>query len=264
MNKLIIFLILLLVSLESFSQDAITRIKESGYLNVGILDESAYPFVYFNKDGNMEGFEVIRARQLADHLGADARFIHYSNINSIKKALENREIDISFHKRFRTLSDGLESFLTLPIAEIEMVLIVNRLAFSRLKLYPELKQRFIDGDFRVFTVNYENFIGSFSKEFPALPFGLKENEKKLLDSVYTGKSTGIYLDEASVKLFIRENPSSGITLRYLPLGVTQEVVGLISWKESFFRDWINIAIEGWGGPKDMNEILSILKGDIYE
>ncbi|MBI9097572.1 MAG: transporter substrate-binding domain-containing protein [Spirochaetaceae bacterium] len=265
MNKRFFVFFLLFISYQSlFSQDAFERIRESGYLKVGILHEPVYPFIYYDQNGDLSGFEIIRSRGIASFLGVDVQFKRYSHMDEIKIALNNGEIDISFHKRFRTLSDGLECFLTLPLAELDMALVINRKAYAALKGHPNKKQSFLDGDFDAATMDQESFLRSFTKEFPHLNLAGSEKADVLWNDIITGREVAVYVDESRAISLFNENPVLGLTLIYLPLGISQEVVGLISWRESFFRDWVNIVIEGWGEPRNMQEILEIIEGETYE
>lgn len=265
MNKKVLLLVVLLLSLSNiYSQNVLEDIKDRGVLRVGVLDKDVYPFVYREKDGSWVGFEIVRAMDIASKLGVKSEFVTYNSIDEVKVALNGGEIDIFFHKRFKTLSDGLDTLITKPLASLEMVLIINRREFAGLKLHPNLKKSFLQGDIPVSTRDEESFLGSFYKEFPNLTLNNKSMDMGLWDGVKKGTEISIYQDEASVKTVLSESPELGLNLAYLPLEVTQEIVALVSWKESFFLDWVNIAIEGWGDPKNMSEVIKISEGERNE
>lgn len=260
----ILFLLLISISIHIYSQNTLTNIKERGVLNVGVLDKDAKPFLYRSSSGEWTGFEIIRAKDIAGKLGVDISITPYRDVDNAKSALNSGSIDIFFHKRFKTLSDGLDTLISKPLASMEMVLVVNRREFAALKQHPDLKKSFLDGSIPVSTRGEESFWGSFYKGFYPLKIDNTYDEESLWTYVISGSEIAIYEDEATVKELFNNRPELGIELSYLPLGITQEVVALISWKESFFLDWINIAIEGWGEPKSMMEVTKISKGESNE
>lgn len=245
------------------AQNALERIERSGVFNLGVLDRPAAPFV-LAADHNWQGYEILRARQLAALLNAELHIRPYSSPEEAKQALNRAEIDLFFHKRFKTLGDGMTNFLTAPVARLQMVLVVNRRAFSALKLRPEIAARFLEGAFETAVPDEEASRNSFRREFPDNPSRLGPSAEQIWEDLKKGEIIGAYMDEARASRYFAETPSAGIALKYIPLGRSQEIIGLVSWKEDFFLEWLNIAIDGWTVPNNLSELETLLEGETHD
>lgn len=101
------------------SSKRIETIQERGVLRVG-YNANARPFTYFNKQGDLVGFDVEMANLLARDLGCTLEFIpiRYDNIN---EALNLEVIDIMMAGISKTVDritmlDFTESYMTLTLA----------------------------------------------------------------------------------------------------------------------------------------------------
>ena len=101
-KKMIIVFGLCLVLLISFAgctgpnteDPTIKRIKEAGVLKVGTCTPFE-PMEYLNESGNIVGFDIDLANEIAAHLGVKAEFKDYPTLfDDISVPLENGEVDM--------------------------------------------------------------------------------------------------------------------------------------------------------------------------
>jgi polar amino acid transport system substrate-binding protein len=76
------------------SSDAtLDRVLEAGVLRVG-MDASFPPFEYVDEEGNLVGFDVDLARNVADHLGVEVEFVANLPYDGLYDALTTRRVDV--------------------------------------------------------------------------------------------------------------------------------------------------------------------------
>lgn len=255
MNRQLILILALSLTFNSYSQNALERIKEKRVLNIGILETGIEP---------LNSYEEIRGRDLALLLEVDYKFTTYKSINSLKRALSSNDIDIALFNRYKTLSDSLNTSISHPIAEVKMVLLTNRLNYSGKRLDPGVLEQLEGNKLEINTLNQESFINTFNRENSGIDLINSYPHEILIEKLIKGEILSVYIDEFRAKEIFKDNPELGIDLIYTPLLESQEIVALLSWKESFFLDWINIAIEGWGEPADMKRIIEVTEGEYNE
>jgi ABC-type amino acid transport substrate-binding protein len=80
------------VSGEDLSRPTLDRIRERGFIRVGQL-MGMLPFAYSNGDGELVGFDVAMAHELADELGVDLEFVPLAR-DHLAIALDSGQCDV--------------------------------------------------------------------------------------------------------------------------------------------------------------------------
>lgn len=75
------------------TSDALDRVLESGLLRVG-MDASFPPFEYVGEEGNLVGFDVDLAREVARRLGVEVRFTASLPYDGLYDALTAGQVDV--------------------------------------------------------------------------------------------------------------------------------------------------------------------------
>lgn len=74
-------------------QDALQRILESGKMRIG-MDASFPPFEYVDAEGNLVGFDVDLAREIAAYLGVQPDFVANLPYDGLYDALTAEQVDV--------------------------------------------------------------------------------------------------------------------------------------------------------------------------
>ncbi len=77
----------------SRSPDGLDRVLESGLLRVG-MDASFPPFEYVDEEGNLVGYDVDLAREIAERLGVEPQFIANLPYDGLYEALDAGRVDV--------------------------------------------------------------------------------------------------------------------------------------------------------------------------
>ncbi|HEY76189.1 MAG TPA: amino acid ABC transporter substrate-binding protein [Thermoflexia bacterium] len=91
-RSLIAVLVLLLATCRP-SPDALDRVLETGVLRVG-MDASYPPFEYIDGEGNLVGFDVDLAREIATRLGVEPRFVANLPYDGLYDSLTAEQVDV--------------------------------------------------------------------------------------------------------------------------------------------------------------------------
>lgn len=107
----IVLLCILLTLSPIISAKTMEDIKERGYLIVGVKADYQ-PYGYEDADGNLTGLEISLARDIADRLGVDIKFIRVKSSNRMRFITQG-QVDLLI----ATLSDRLERRRVVNIVE---------------------------------------------------------------------------------------------------------------------------------------------------
>lgn len=90
-----LLILVLLTSLSSCrsAPDALDRVMETGTLRVG-MDASFPPFEYVDETGNLVGFDVDLAQEIASQIGVEARFVANLPYDGLYDALTAEQVDV--------------------------------------------------------------------------------------------------------------------------------------------------------------------------
>lgn len=118
----IVLLLTALASSSSLHADALEDILKSGALRVGI---SLYePWVVQNKNGDLDGFEVQIAKQLANDLGVTPKFV-LIDWKNLLTSLNEKEIDVIIAGMAITPERALQANFTIPYADSGISIAAN-------------------------------------------------------------------------------------------------------------------------------------------
>ena len=123
---------------SSGARDQLSHIKSMGNLRVG-YNASVMPFVYWNDQHQLAGFDVAFIYTLAHILDVTVEFIPYE-WKSLEADLENKLFDIAIGAIFMTESRLVNAMMSKPYLSTSLVLIAPRDNQSDFTDYEQLQQ----------------------------------------------------------------------------------------------------------------------------
>ncbi len=114
-------------------ESLLDRIRRRGKIRVGV-DADALPFSYFNKDGQLVGFDIEMAHQLAMDLGVEIQFALYDS-ETLAEQMDAGLFDIVMAGLEGTVERAAELMLTEPYMDVTLAVVVpdyRRREFQRL------------------------------------------------------------------------------------------------------------------------------------
>ena len=155
-----ILAVLLTLFVQVASADVLNNILEKGTLRVGVALFT--PHTMQDKSGELSGFEIEVARNMAQDLGASAEFKVY-NWEDIIKALQDDEIDIILGGMAITPERALKISFTQPYTESGIGLATNTKMTKKVKKLGDLNSPKYSVAVVADTVSYDFVKRNFDK-----------------------------------------------------------------------------------------------------
>jgi hypothetical protein len=252
-NYVLAFVLILMTGGLS-AQDAFSRIERRGSLRVGILEEGQY--LFFERTGQgATGIEAYLSEKIASALSVRLEYLPFASDSEAVLALNRGEIDIFFGKHMANLTDSTKVFYTEPYAVLEIELLVNRRKYAQQISKGTLAETYAQGLLPVSLYDDFSFRDILSREYAFLEREWLQSHEAVWAALENG--IGALVDEVKTQERFDQNPSLGLQYRIYPSGIQRSVVALISWREDWFLEWVNIMILGEGAPADLQRLNEI-------
>jgi hypothetical protein len=256
MNKriFILFLGILHSLVNAYAQNAFERIAARGELWVGVYGEQR-PLFFEEGSQGPKGIEAYLSQKLAQGLGVGLRYQDFPDLDAAVKGLNRGEVDIVFGKHLANLSDSLRVFYTEPYAILKIELLVNRINYAQSITTGTLAKAFTQGLFPISVPDIPSYRDSLERAFSFLRPQYLQDQEAVWDHLEDG--IGALLDEVSVAERLSNTPALNLRYRVFPSGMRSPVVALVSWREDWFLEWVNVLIQGQGEPADLGRLIEI-------
>ncbi|ABQ46353.1 extracellular solute-binding protein, family 3 [Thermotoga petrophila RKU-1] len=243
MKKLLVVLVLL-VSIVIFS-GTIDEIKSRGYLLVG-LSADFPPFEFVDENGNIAGFDVDLAKEIARRLGVELKIVDMT-FDGLIPSLLTKKIDVIISGMTITEERKKVVAFSDPYFDAGQVIVVRKDSDFRPKTYEDLVGKTVavqigtTGDIEVSkyegikVVRFDKFTDAFLE--------LKR-----------GRADAVVLDSATARAFVAKNPdlviSSGVlSSEQYGIAVRKEDTDLLEFINSVLRELkkspYDVLIEKW-------------------
>ncbi len=250
----LLLLIGLVAAVTLPAQTRFDEIRATGVLFGGIIATENYPFVYRGPSGEWQGYEIELLEQAAEILEVSLALRTYPDQESLLAAIAGSAVDLAFSKILSNPANSQRSFQTVPVAELGLVLVVNRIAYSRLRTSGDLVRDISDGTVPIAIPEEPVYERELTRIFPRARVEVMSADDDMWCCIERGEQIALALDAASVFYYFSRFPERGISLRVVPVDASATVVGLVPWQSERFWEWINILIEGQGNPATLNEL----------
>lgn len=259
-KKIIYGFLLLIGSSLCFSQEyspEIQRIFDRGKLVVAMYKSDTYPLFYKSVEGNLEGFDVELAKDIAKTLGVKIEFNRSAtSFDSILDLVNCGEADMGISLISITPARALVSSFSNPYLEIHPVLVANRLlssAYSDDSIIDDIqktKPMFVE---KAGT----SYIDMAKNIFRTETVVTETEWESVFDDVITGDVLFSLRDEIGVTNFMADRKDLAVKLRFKILTGIKDRIGIVVSPESDqLRSWLNIYLEQNSYPKNAKNIFS--------
>ena len=253
-RRVAVVALLLSLAAAAGAQTRFDDIRATGVLYGGIITQDNYPFVYRGQGGDWVGYEIDLLQQAADVLGVTLSLRTYGDQQALQEAVARSAVDLAFSKILRDPANSQLNFQTVPVAELGMVIVVNRVAYSRLRTSGDLIEDLQTGAFAVSIPDDPVFERELLRLYPDIRVDRMDPGTDMWCCIERGEQIALALDGASVYHYFSRFPERGIFLRVVPVNATATVVGLVPWRFERFWEWMNILIEGQGNPATLDDL----------
>lgn len=223
---------------QSKGEDQFSKIKENGYVVVGI-DDSFVPMGYKDEKGNIVGFDVDLAKEAVKRIGLEVKF---QSIDWSMKETELNSKNIDLIWNGYTITDERKEKLNFTKPYLENRQVIITLANSNINAKKELEGR------KVGTQNGSSSLDAINKE-PDLVKSLKGGEPVLFDTnnealmdLEAGRTEAVVADEILARYYIKERGESKYKILQEDFGKEEYGVGVRKQDEELSKK-LNSALD---------------------
>lgn len=245
-----LYLIICIFNNYSFAEipSDIKKIVQKGKLVVAINSVDYPPFFYHNKKGNLDGYDIVIANDIAKFLGVKVEFNRSAvTFQDVVKLVQDEHADIAISAISATLSRGLNVRFSEPYLTPNQCLILNRILEvkigNKVKLNPDQLKVAVLGN-----SSYEDFFQQnmlyFDNIFKTKEFIKYNSLDKILKDVTEEKILGFYADEIYANHIIKNKKIANIYIRKkIITDATDPISIAINWNSPNLAEWINLYIK---------------------
>jgi ABC-type amino acid transport substrate-binding protein len=243
---LLSLLCLFLCSFSVYAQDIppdIARILHRGTLIAAILKQDLPPFHWHDDKGNLQGYDIELAKDIAQRLGVKVAFYAQST------TLDDLAQDILRGKADIILSYGLYTnraekiMYTKPQIIFKQVLLVNNLIVAK-NQWPFNAEALLQmPHINVGTLEGSHFVDALKSKYPNINIVVYPNLEQAFEDVKNGKLFAIWYVDKLVQRWLRQHPDANLYARVLPIPKKYIPMGMaVSWQDIHFIHWLNTYI----------------------
>jgi polar amino acid transport system substrate-binding protein len=236
------------------------RIVSRGEIVVAVLGVDQPPF-FQRSQGELTGFDIDLAREIAAKLGVKVRFNRDAwTFDGVVNLLANGQADIAVSKLSRTLPRAEEISFSIPYVQLHRALLLNRVKFAQLshdRSVPEVIRTY-DGTIGV-VVN-SSYADYVKTNFPNAKVIGYRSWDDLVKALNAGEVTAAYRDEFEVKHVLKQDPTASLRLRVVTLEDLNDTIAVgVNVSSPALLAFVNQFLEERSKKLDVNTLLQATK-----
>ncbi|MDD5224343.1 MAG: ABC transporter substrate-binding protein [bacterium] len=222
------------------------QILRRGKLIVAILGEDVEPLFFHDAQGQLQGFDVELARDIAARLGVNLEFNRKAKTyDRVVELVAEGEADVAISMISSTLKRAVKVRFSDTYLTLHRALIINRLALSRLgKEDSNINEVLNEKNVRIGVVAHCAYVDFVREDFPKAEVVPIDNWDALAEGVIEGKVLAAYYDDVQIKMWLRAHPENAL---YAQSVVRYEAVDplawAVRWESNQLIAWLNLYLQ---------------------
>lgn len=232
------------------------RIASRGELVVAVLGVDQPPF-FEEKNGQLKGFDIDFAHEIARKLGVRVRFNREARtFDGVVTLLAQGQADIAISKLSRTLSRARVISFSAPYLSLKRALLLNRVKFAQLaqgRSVPEVVRAYTGSIGVVANSSYADYVGA---NFPKAKVRTYPTWPAVLTALDAGEIDAAYRDEFEVKRVLKADPTASLRLRVVTLQDLEDTLGIaVNASDQALLGFVNLYLADRSERLDVNVVL---------
>lgn len=203
------------------------------------------PFFVVCKDGNLAGFDVDLAKDIAKELGIAVEFNRKAKtFDGVIDLIIRGEADIGISKLSRTLSREKKVSFTNPYIVLRQGLQINRLRLAQAKKGRQTEEfiRNFEGELGVLAAS--SYVEYAKRKFPKATLKEYDNLDNFIKAVTQGDVIAIFRDELEIKKVINCKPKLALKLQSVVFKDTKDQIAIaVSPECPHLLYWLNVYLD---------------------
>lgn len=251
MRRLVIILVLTFclicqVNLGFASEQAsvppdIQKILDRGTLIVALYNKDAPPFFMQDASGNLTGYDISLAKDLAEALGVKVKFERNADTyDGLLDEIANGNADLAISLLSITLPRALKVNFSTPYAHPSQAVLYNRLSAAQ-KHYSNVAKDIVnDPSITLGVLNKSSHVKYAQDNFPRAKIILYADSNQGMQDVRNNKLFCFYFNEVEIKNWLLKRQGANLYLNYQTVDNRRDPIGIaVAWQNMHLLTWVN-------------------------
>lgn len=272
MNKIIrisaLILICLFLPLKAISSEIpvncpedMAKILKRGKLIVGIYYKDKPPFVMINETGELYGFDIDIAKDIAKKLGVDLEFnSEAKSYKELHQLVAEKKVDVIICKFSRTYNRAKNLKFTTPYLTLRRSMLVNKMFASKHKINEYPIDFFKENNVKIGVREKTSYVEFAKNMFPKAEI-VEGTWEQITNELKAGKLQAVVRDEYEILKLIRNNPDMALYISVYILKDQKDCIAMaVPPTSNQLLYWLNMYLDS----KDMNKTVEDLMNEYPE
>ena len=244
---LIIILSIIVVSASRGSGDEDTgrdldQILDSNKVVIAMVDGDYPPFIIQTQDGQLAGWEVDLAKDIANELGVTLEIAKTGHFNDIIELVEAGKADIGLSNLSVTCDRAKNIKFTNTYRELGIILLLNRFKLASLKLprgMQDMKQLKNTTE-KIGVIGRSAYEAEADEHFPNAKVQTYDTYKEMIKAAEKGEILMAIGNSGTIDVFLKDNPQLNITLQPFKVkGFNDPIAMAVAVDNDHLLAWLN-------------------------
>lgn len=219
----------------------IQKIIDRGTLIVALYNKDVPPFFMQDADGNLTGYDISLAKNLAKAMGVKVEFHRtMDTFDGVVDEVAKGNADIAISLLSITLPRALKVDFSTPYAYLPQAFLYNRLAAAQKHYSDFTKDLEKDSSITLGVLNKSSYVKYAEENYPHAKIILYDDIDFAMQDVLHNKLFAFYLNEVEIKNWLAKHPGENLYLNYQRIVNKLDPIGIAaSWHDTRLIDWIN-------------------------
>ncbi|QKG29552.1 cysteine ABC transporter substrate-binding protein [Campylobacter sp. RM16187] len=230
LSFLAIFATVFLTAQVAEANDALTKIKERGYVRIGVFSDKP-PFGYVDKNGNNQGYDIYFAKRIAKDLLGDESKIKFELVEAASRVefLVADKVDIILANFTHTKERARVVDFALPYMKVSLGIVSPE--GKVIKNINELKGK------KLIVNKGTTADAYFTKKHPDIELLKYDQNTETFGALLDKRGAALAHDNALLFAWAKENP--GFTVGIESLGDVDAIAPAVKKGNKALLEWIN-------------------------
>jgi polar amino acid transport system substrate-binding protein len=222
----------------------IKRIMSKGKITVALVNNDRYPFFMTTKEGQLTGFDIDLARDVASQFGVKVEFNRNAKtFDEVIDIVAKKEADLGISNLTVTLKRAKQVHFTRPYLTVRNYLLVNRkgLGSQRSRSVGEIANR---RGIKILAEEGSSYIDFSSRIFPLAKIVSHKDRERAIRAVLNNEAFALYESEDFMKTLFKKSPELHLYLDNLVIdGVKDTIAIAVHWEQLHLLSWLDLYLK---------------------
>ncbi|MHB8127915.1 MAG: substrate-binding periplasmic protein [Mobilitalea sp.] len=233
------------------------RIISRGKIIVGIYSEDRPPFFFAKDNGELSGFDINLAQNIASYLGVGIEFNRQATtFNELTDLLIEGEVDMVVSKFSKTLDRAKIIRFSKTYINLKRALLVNKVQAVKLGIENYPMDYLREANFQIGVVEGTSFV-EYSKEmFENATIIQYKQWDQAVEALVNGEILVALYDDNEVIRLVRQKPDIALYASVFVLKDQKDSIAIaVPWQSSQLLAWINDYLDAFEIQEDVNALI---------